>query len=400
MNSEARSSNPGPSPKRYEPLDQRMARAARKLAILAAAVALMVLAGRHFHAALHEREPVFPGPGVSRIVRLSDYFEGIRGTPVDTEVYILEGENPGGSLLVLAGTHPNEISGVLAGILIIEKARVTIGRLFVIPHANQSGFTSGHPGEAYPRRYHIRTDSGVRWFRFGDRWTNPVHQWPDPEAYTHYPSGQSLSGFDVRNLNRCFPGRPDGTLTEKLGYAVAELIRREQIDLTLDLHEAEPMYPIINTIVAHERSMDVGLMAAMNLAAFEEIQIGNEPSPVNLHGLSHRELGDHTDTLALLAETGNPIQDPSRGRTSERLILEGKDEFLLRAARQGLLFIPYDEEGLPIDRRVGRQTSTIQEIIRTYSDLFPERPIELQDLPDYAEVSERGVGYFLSGPPR
>ena len=59
----------------------------------------------------------------------------------------------------------------------------------------------------------------------GDRWSNPLDQWPDPEVYIHYPSGQYLAYMDARNLNRDFPGRADGTLTERTTFAFMELIR-------------------------------------------------------------------------------------------------------------------------------------------------------------------------------
>lgn len=376
-----------------------MRKTIRKLIVIAAAAALLIISGLRFYTSLTVKEPLYPGPGVTEIKKLSEYFPGIAGTAVDTDVYILEGQEPGGTMFILGGTHPNELSGVLASTILIEKAVLKQGRLIIIPHGNQSAFTATHPGEAYPSRYTIETEGGERWFRFGDRWTNPVHQWPDPEAYTHYPSGQIQSLFDIRNLNRCFPGRPNGGLTEKLAFAITSLIREEKADVSLDMHEAEPMYPIINTIVAHERAMDVGIITAMNMSAFYDITIGNEPSPQNLHGLSHREWGDHTDTLALLAETGNPVQDPSRGRTNEALLLEGKDEFMLKASEEGLLFVPYDESGLPIEIRVGRQLTTIQEILNSYNEMLMGEPIVAENIPAYSDIVDRGVGAFLNDAP-
>lgn len=370
----------------------------RKACILALSVVMMAVAGRSFATQLREKEPVVVGPGVSRVARLSDYFERLKGSPADTPVYVMEGSEEGGSTLIIAGDHPNEISGTLSCIMLIESGAVLKGRVFLIPFANESAFTVSHPGEATPARYHIQTPWGVRWFRFGDRWTNPLHQWPDPEVYSHYPSGQSLSGFDVRNLNRCYPGKPNGALTEQVGYAVAELIRQEEIDLTIDLHEAEPMYPIINTIVSHQNAVDIGVIAAMDLATEEGIQIGNEISPVKLHGLAHRELGDYTNSLVLLAETCNPIQDPCRGRTDETLLLTGKDEFILKAYNLGLLYVPYDEHGSPVDERVGRSNSTILRLIASFSDLYPEREIVVSGFPRMAEVMERGVGAYLQNP--
>ncbi len=367
----------------------------RKACIMGLSVVMMAVAGRSFAAQLREKEPIVVGPGVTSVVNLSDFFEPLRGTPGDTPVYIMEGAEEGGSVLLIAGDHCNEISGVLSCIMLIESGAVSKGTVYLVPIANDSGFTHSKPGEATPLRYHIPTEWGSRWFRFGDRWTNPLHQWPDPEVYTHYPSGQSLSGFDIRNLNRCYPGKPDGALTEQIAYGIAELIRQEEIDLTIDLHEAEPMYPVINTIVSHQNAIEIGVMTAIDLAIEEGIKIGNEISPEKLHGLAHRELGDFTDTLVILTETCNPIQDPCRGRTDETLLLTGKDEFILKAGRMGLLFVPYDEHGSPVDERVGRNNSTIIKAIETFSDLYPEKGIVVSGFPRMADVVKHGVGAYL-----
>ena len=370
----------------------------RKIIVICISIVIMIIAGRDFLIGLNQKEPIVKGPGVTKVSKLSDYFQDLKGTSGDTEVFIMEGEEEGGTALIIAGVHPNEISGVLTTVLFIENARIIKGRIILIPFANNSAYTTGHPGEAYPMRYSIKTEWGSRWFRFGDRFTNPLHQWPDPEVYTHYPSGQSLSGFDIRNLNRCFPGNPKGSFTEKVGFSITQLIREEKVDLTIDFHEAEPMYPVINTIVANQRAMDIAVLAAMNLSAFEGIKIGNEISPENLHGLSHRELGDHTETLALLAETCNPIQDPLRGRTDETLLLTGKDDFILKAGKLGLLFVPYDEHGSPIDERVGRDTSSVSEIISMFSELYSEKEIKFENMPRFAEVIEKGIGHYLLKP--
>ena len=92
-----------------------------------------------------------------------------------------------------------------------------------------------------------------------------MDQWPDPDIYLHYPSGQTLSGNQTRNLNRAFPGRPNGNFTERVAFAITELVKREKVDLVIDLHEASPEYPVINAIVAHERAMPLAVAVVMNL---------------------------------------------------------------------------------------------------------------------------------------
>ena len=170
-------------------------------------------------------------------------------------------------------------------------------------------------------------------------------------------SGQQLAGPEVRNLTRSYPGDPDGYLTERLAYAIVELIRQEEIDLSIDLHEASPEYPVINAMVAHENAMDLAVEAALFLE-FEDIQIGVEPSPANLRGLSHREWGDATDTKAILIESANPAQGRLRGPTNEALIVEGADQYYNRAGEMGLLYVPFGEEGSPLAERVGRHIQT------------------------------------------
>lgn len=373
-------------------------RLVKKILILLLSLVIMVVAGREFLIWLNEKESVVEGPGVTKVGKLSDYFSDLKGTAGDTDVYILEGKEKGGTALITAGVHCNEVSGVMTSVIFIENAIAEKGKVILIPFTNNSAFTAGHPGEAYPMRYHIKTEWGSRWFRFGDRYTNPVHQWPDPEVYTHYPSGQALSGFDIRNLNRTIPGRANGTLTEKVGHAIIELIKQEKVDISIDLHEAEPMYPVINTIVAHQRAMDIAVFAEMNLSAFEGIKIGKEISPENLHGLTHREVGDFTDALSLLAETCDPIQDPLRGRTDEALILTGKDDFILKAAKLGLLYVPFDETGSHVDVRTGRDTSTVLELIGSFSEIYPDKEIIISNVPRYVDVIKNGIGHYLLNP--
>ena len=63
------------------------------------------------------------------------------------------------------------------------------------------------------------------------------------------------------------------------------------------------------------------------------IPIGLSASPKNLHGLSHREFGDHTNAQAMLTESANPAMGRFRGRTGMDLVVEGRDPNYVRAAR-------------------------------------------------------------------
>ena len=344
--------------------------------------------------AMRRPDAIRKGPGVTELRHLSDWFPGIKGTSGDTEVYVLDSGKPGGSALVLGGTHPNEPAGFMTAIVLVENARPEAGKLFVIVHANASGSTHTDYMEGEPRHFTIQGASGPRSFRFGSRATSPADQWPDPDIYIHASSGQRLSGSETRNLNRAYPGRADGTFTEKVAFAITSLVKAERIDVTVDLHEASPEYPVINAIVAHERAMKVASIAVLNLE-FDGITMGLEPSPMKLRGLSHRELGDATNTLALLMEAPNPSQGRLRGVTDEALILKGRDPLYVKAKALGRLFVPYDEKGWPLEMRVGRHAAGLSAIFAAWSEGRPDRPIIFEGLPSYDDIVAEGLGKLL-----
>lgn len=361
--------------------------------ILIFSAIIAFLAGKEF-LKMREPEPIVTGEGVTSIQKLSDYLPSLKGTSGDSDIYIFKGEEEGGSTLVLGGTHGNEPSGLMAAILLVENAKVNKGTLYVIPRTNGSGLTHNDPQEGSPQRFHIKTPFGERWFRYGSRATNPLDQWPDPDVYVHAASGQNLSGSETRNINRAYPGRPDGTYTEKMAYAITELIRKNNINLTIDLHEASPEYPVINAIVSHEKAMGIASQVAMNLE-FEDIAISLEPSPVNLRGLTHRELGDYTDTYAVLMESANAAQGRLRGRTDEALVLTGIDDRYVEAQKLGRLYVPYDENGHPLEERVGRHLSGVMQFITVMGENEPDKEMIVENVPIYADLMENGIGQYL-----
>jgi predicted deacylase len=372
----------------------------RKLLLALVVVAFLGVSGKSFYDQRHLAEPVVLGPGVTAVKTLGDYAESLRGTANDINLYVLEGNAPGGTVLVFGGTHAEEPAGRLAAWLLVENAVLDRGRLIVALSANRSASMVTRPGAAYPPEFTIPTTWGGQRFRMGDRWTNPLDQWPDPEVYIHSPSGQYLAYVDIRNLNRAFPGRANGTLTERTTFAFMELIRREQVDIAIDLHEAELQYPVISTIVTHQKGQDMATMVSMTLTDLEGFKIGTEFSPLNLHGLSHREIGDHSKAVSLLFEAPEPFLDATRGRTNADVLLTGKDEFVMKAGKKGLLFETIDEHGWPIAKRVGRHTSSVAQTLQTWTEDHPDRALVARDIPRYAEVVKNGVGFYLREPAR
>ena len=386
-----------PSTTRVPDLSGARGRQVRKFVLMALGIALFTASGASFYRHRNLEEPVILGPGVTEVKRLSEYAEGVRGTINDCNIYILEGSEPGATLLVMGGTHPEEPAGRLAPWILVENAVVEAGRLIVVLSGNRSATTVTRLGGAYPPDYTIPTDWGEQTFRMGDRWANPLDQWPDPEVYIHHPSRQYLAYVDIRNLNRAWPGRPNGSLTERTTHAFMELIRQEEVDIFIDLHEAELQYPVISTIVAHDSGEELATFVSMMLSDIE-FNMGMEYSPVNLHGLSHREVGDHSDAISLLFEAPEPFLDATRGRTTREQLLTGKDAFVMKAGEAGLLFESMDEEGWPIDVRVGRHTSAVLMSMESWTELNPDRPLVVAGVPRYEEVIARGLGHWLKDP--
>ncbi len=363
------------------------------LLLVAAAFVAAGLAGHSFMS-MWKDDPVVPAPGFERHL-LSEWYEPLKGTPADTPVYIQAGPQPGGTVLVMGGTHPNEPAATMAAILYLEKARVEQGRLVVIPFANHMAFTHNDPQEGAPQRIHFRLpDGSTRVFKYGSRATNPIYQWPDPDVYIHPQSGQELSGKERSNLNRAHPGTPGGPLTLQLAYGLRELLVKEKVDLAFDLHEASPEYPVVNAIVAHEKSMELAAVVTMELE-MQGMSMRLEPSPKNLRGLTHREWGDTTDTMPILMETANPSQGRLRGRTDEALVLTGKDKAYKKAMALGRLFINYPGDQ-SLDLRVARHATAVKVFLENLGMLYPEKAIIVEGIPAYNAILRQGTGAFLN----
>ncbi len=348
---------------------------------------------------VRQRQPdtIVKGLGVTRTGKLSDYFEGIRGTANDPDYYLLEGKEPGGTIVLWGGTHPVEPAGYLAPILLIENARVTRGRLFVIPQINISSFGNTKIGMGDVDHFTIATPFGSRRFRFGGRGTNPVDQWPDPDVYTNPTTRQSLAGEESRNFNRVHPGHPRGFLTERLSYALMELLRREKADVAIDLHEAPPDRPLVNAFAVHERAAEVASLAILNLEA-QGIMLRLEMSPKHLRGLSHREIGDYTKTMAILMETQSPYHGPLRGRGDEASLLTARDPFLVLASNMGRTSVKHTSAGMPLDVRTARHIASVVEVANALTELTPERSVVIESAPPYEGLVKKGIGAYLKEP--
>jgi hypothetical protein len=94
-------------------------------------------------------------------------------------------------------------------------------------------------------------------------------------------------------------------------------------------------------------------------------------------------------------ETANPSQGRLRGRTDESLVLTGKDTYYVKAKKLGRLYVPFDETGHPLERRVGRHLAGINEFAFALVMEYPEYGIIINGIPDYYDLLEKGIGAYL-----
>jgi len=327
-----------------------------------------------------------PGYGVTSTGWLSDYFQPLKDTNLDTPVFIMDSGNPGATFLLMGGTHSREIATGVTALVFLENALVNKGRVIVIPYANKSALSIEDQSSDIPHFFQIETKSGPRFIIYGDRRTDINDQKiPDLEKYSHYPSGMVIDdGAESRNLNRNYPGKPDGNPTQQLAYAILELIRKEAVDFNLDMHESDTPRTLTDSqgniyeggrlaymLVCHQRGLEIGAFSVMEMEDMG-IPMKLEESSVEFRGLSHREIGDHSNSISFLSESPNPGQEK---------IGTNKDVI--------------NDPDFPLKHRVGMHMELIKKLFSSYN-LFYEEQIEVENLPEYDLLMEKGVGYYLN----
>jgi hypothetical protein len=330
---------------------------------------------------------VKPGPGVTQHKKISAYFEPLAGTNLDTDVYILDSGQPGATGLMIGGTHGNELAGATAALLAVENAVVASGRLIVIPHTNRSAASMPDTRNPIEQKLPVQGRSGKRYLTYGDRRTDPADQGAeDPIEYVN-PAGYTLkNGAESRNLNRTYPGKPDGTRTEQLAHAIIQLILQEQVDFSLDMHEAgTPDRDEVNddyetginkrlsyTLVTHPDGLEVAAFALLAMEEDTGINMKLEESNSKYRGLSHLEIGDATQAVSFLSESPNPGQD--RWRDEHDVVTDAK---------------------YPLTHRAGLHLRLFKHLAEAYADLNG-KALVIEQLPEYDALMSGDIGQFLN----
>ncbi len=117
------------------------------------------------------------------------------GTDNETPAYIIQTSIKRPIIMILAGTHGNEIAGIEAVKYLKNNINIEKGTLIIIPRTNI-----------------LACEKGLR----------------------NFPKNI--------NLNRVYPGNPQGNSVEKLAYEIFGLMKNYNIDLLIDLHESVEFY--------------------------------------------------------------------------------------------------------------------------------------------------------------
>lgn len=117
------------------------------------------------------------------------------GTDYETPVYIIKTDYKKPVIMIVAGIHGNEKAGIKAAEYLKDNLHIERGTLIIIPKANI-----------------LACEENIRSF--------------PPEI----------------NLNRVYPGNPQGNSVEKLAYEIFSQMKRFDIGLLIDLHESIEFY--------------------------------------------------------------------------------------------------------------------------------------------------------------
>lgn len=118
----------------------------------------------------------------------------------ETAVYKFTSNVPGKKVVIVGGIHGDEVAGWKAALQLKER-RNFIGEVLIIP---QASIFACKREERFPGR-------GL---------------------------GGIVNGITYKDLNRNFPGDPDGNVTKQIAYAISETVKDFNPDVVVDLHES------------------------------------------------------------------------------------------------------------------------------------------------------------------
>ena len=138
------------------------------------------------------------------IVLEKETYKIMTGTTEETDVYVFRSNVSGPTVFITGGTHGDELAGWYAALELLNRVDYR-GTVIIIPRLDMMG-------TKLEQRYPGINNGGV------------------------------YDGIQYSNLNRVFPGDPDGNITEQLAYAITLEIDKYNPEYVVDLHESRSSY--------------------------------------------------------------------------------------------------------------------------------------------------------------
>ncbi len=233
------------------------------------------------------------------------------GEPYETTVYINTGPEPGPAVMVVGGTHGNEPAGWTAAEQLANLVPDR-GRFLVIPRANT-----------------VAIDHFVRTF---------------PE---------------LGDLNRLYPGRPDGLPMERLAWEITRLVGEYRVQVFIDLHESWGFY--------QDRVCPSTAFLGQTVAVANKPQAVDLLSPI-VDRLNARLVGKEQFSLLVFGRPGGsppPPNSPPTPLPSERQGGYGgtSTNMLARTYPPLITVLIETSTQLPLSRRVGFHLEIVRQIL-------------------------------------
>jgi predicted deacylase len=202
----------------------------------------------------------------------------MKGTKFETELYIIEGVEDGPTIWINGGTHGDEKAGYIAAEKMLSYD-LKKGKLIILPRMNK-----------------LACEADKRTTSF------------------------------MNDLNRAFPGKKEGGITEKLAYSITEKIKEHKPQIIIDLHESRGSYKegkLGNSIIFSKNSntadLVMNLILDINSLAKDEDEIftffSNPPK-----GSLNNEIPKILNIPVLTLETNRKLPINSRVRQQLNII--------------------------------------------------------------------------------
>ncbi|MDD2446324.1 MAG: succinylglutamate desuccinylase/aspartoacylase family protein [Tissierellia bacterium] len=197
------------------------------------------------------------------------------GTKYESPIYYIDNGRKI-KVMIISGIHGNEIGGIKAAARIIE-VKPDWANFIIIPRSNTEA---------------VRNEE-----------RNPYY---------------------MSDLNRAFPGKPNGTDTEVMAYEIFKLVEKESPDIVMDLHEWERNYDEDSSFLANGLILDLMDSKFMEITekVYDDYIIDNDSTKImldtsSLNGSFNKEVSDRLGIPVLTIESN--MNDKLENRISFHL---------------------------------------------------------------------------------